>query len=194
MRPLYTEILYFHKLKNHTWSCSPVVRGANVDPTSQVRSSAMLVIPIVWNWKVRFLVRSQWHNIHVKLYPNPLGGSRVELCGQMDRLRVHFVHIVQNKFWPYAVTYANKLVTFYICNDFNRTDLCRIAKTVFGKFINSIGIHFSKSASFMVDRKTKKVLFSANILIFGRQYMLSFQLTSHIGKSGGPRVANHCRI
>jgi hypothetical protein len=44
-----TEVVYFSKIYNHTSLYDPIVSGANVDPTSQVRSSAMLVLLLVVN-------------------------------------------------------------------------------------------------------------------------------------------------
>jgi hypothetical protein len=45
----YTEVLYFPKIFNHTSLYGPIASGASVDPTSQVCSSAMLVLTIVGN-------------------------------------------------------------------------------------------------------------------------------------------------
>jgi hypothetical protein len=39
---------------NHTSLYCPVGSGATVDPTSQIYSSAMLILPIVGNWKCDF--------------------------------------------------------------------------------------------------------------------------------------------
>jgi hypothetical protein len=45
----YTKVLYFMKVSNHTSLYGPVASGASADPTSQVCSSAVLVLPIVEN-------------------------------------------------------------------------------------------------------------------------------------------------
>jgi hypothetical protein len=50
----YTKVLYFPKIYNHTSLYGPVACGARVDPTSQVCPTAMLVLLIVGNSKVRF--------------------------------------------------------------------------------------------------------------------------------------------
>jgi hypothetical protein len=42
------------------------LRGASVDPTSQVCSSAMLVLTIADKCKVRFYGSLRWHNAHTK--------------------------------------------------------------------------------------------------------------------------------
>jgi hypothetical protein len=77
----FSKGLYFLKICNHTSSYVPTTSGANVDPTSQVCSSAMLVLPIVGNWKLRFFGCSQWHNVHTKFHQNPSSGW-AESCGQ----------------------------------------------------------------------------------------------------------------
>jgi hypothetical protein len=97
-----SEVSYFPRMYNRTSSCGPTASGANVDPTSQVCSPAMLVLPIVDNCKLRFQVSPQWHNVHTKFHPNPSSGSPVESRGQRDRRTdmtsptcVHFMHIMQ---------------------------------------------------------------------------------------------------
>jgi hypothetical protein len=45
----YNKVLYFPKIYNRTSSYGPIASAVSVDPTSQVRSSAMLVLPIVGN-------------------------------------------------------------------------------------------------------------------------------------------------
>jgi hypothetical protein len=42
-----TKVLYFPKIYNHTLLNGPIASGASVDPTSQVCSSAMLILPIL---------------------------------------------------------------------------------------------------------------------------------------------------
>jgi hypothetical protein len=49
-----TRVLYFPQIYNYTSLCGPIASGTSVDPTSQVCSSAMLVLPIAENLKVRF--------------------------------------------------------------------------------------------------------------------------------------------
>jgi hypothetical protein len=44
----------FRKIFNHASSCGTTVSGASVDPTSQVSLSAMLILPVVENLRVRF--------------------------------------------------------------------------------------------------------------------------------------------
>jgi hypothetical protein len=44
-----TKVVHFLELYHHTSLYDPVASGASVDPTSQVRSSAMLVLPIEGN-------------------------------------------------------------------------------------------------------------------------------------------------
>jgi hypothetical protein len=51
-------------------------------PTSQVSPSAMLVLPIVENWRERFYNSPQRYNVHAKFHPNPSSGSRIESCGE----------------------------------------------------------------------------------------------------------------
>jgi hypothetical protein len=48
------EVLYFPKIFYSTSLCSRVAGGTGVDPTSRVYSSAMSVLPIVGNRKIRF--------------------------------------------------------------------------------------------------------------------------------------------
>jgi hypothetical protein len=78
-------MLYFSKIYNHTSLYDPIASGASDDPTSQVCSSAMLVLPIVVHLKVRFYGSPQWHNVHTKFHLNSSSGSRVESCGRTDR-------------------------------------------------------------------------------------------------------------
>jgi hypothetical protein len=52
----YTKVLYYSKICYLTSLYSPIASGASVDPTSQVCSPAMLVLPIVGNCVVRFWV------------------------------------------------------------------------------------------------------------------------------------------
>jgi hypothetical protein len=95
---LFSKVLYFPKIYNHTSLCGPTASGASVDPTSQVCLPAMLVLPVVKYLKVRFYGSPHWHNVHTKFHPNPSRGSRVESCGQTDMtspLCAHFMHIVQ---------------------------------------------------------------------------------------------------
>jgi hypothetical protein len=81
----------------------PIASGVSVDPSSPVCSSAMLVLSIVLNLKVRFYVIPQWHNVHTNFHTNPSSGYRVESCGRTDRrtyihdhpFRFNFMHIVQ---------------------------------------------------------------------------------------------------
>jgi hypothetical protein len=49
-----------------------------VAPTSQFSSSAILLLPIVGNRKLRFSVSFQSHNLHTKFHPNPSSPSEVE--------------------------------------------------------------------------------------------------------------------
>jgi hypothetical protein len=51
-KELFSKVLYF--LKIHTSLHGPIASGASVNPTSQVCSSAMLVLPIVEILKVQF--------------------------------------------------------------------------------------------------------------------------------------------
>jgi hypothetical protein len=44
-----SEFCYFPKIYNHTSLYGPGASGASVDATSQICSSAMLVLPIVGN-------------------------------------------------------------------------------------------------------------------------------------------------
>jgi hypothetical protein len=50
----YIKVLYFPKTYNNTSLYGPTASGASVDTTPQVRSSAMLVLPIIINIKVPF--------------------------------------------------------------------------------------------------------------------------------------------
>jgi hypothetical protein len=55
-----------------------IVSGASVDPTSEVRSSVILVLLIVGNHKVRFCGILQWFKVHTIFRPNPSMCPRVE--------------------------------------------------------------------------------------------------------------------
>jgi hypothetical protein len=44
-----TKVVYLSKSYYHTSMCDPILSGASVSPTSQVRSSAMLVLPTMEN-------------------------------------------------------------------------------------------------------------------------------------------------
>jgi hypothetical protein len=98
---LHSKVLYFMKNYNLTSLYGPNASGASVNPTSQVFSSAMLVLLIVGSWIVRFKGRFQWHDVHTKFHPNPSSGSRVESCGRTDRhdqpyMRSFYAHHVKN--------------------------------------------------------------------------------------------------
>lgn len=62
--------------------CGPTACDLSVDPTSQVRSPAMLVLVIAGRLKLRFYGRAQWHNVHAKFHPNPSISSQDESCEQ----------------------------------------------------------------------------------------------------------------
>jgi hypothetical protein len=51
----YNKVPYFSKIYNHSALYVTDVSGANGDSTSQVRSSAMLVLPIFRNPKIMIL-------------------------------------------------------------------------------------------------------------------------------------------
>jgi hypothetical protein len=58
----------------------PVLSGANVAPTSQVRSSAMLVLLIK-----KYEGSLQWNNVHTKFRQSSSTSSQIQLCGWTDR-------------------------------------------------------------------------------------------------------------
>jgi hypothetical protein len=92
----FYKVLYVLNIKtiHHFMVLLQVV--LSVDPTSQVCSSAMLVLPIVGNLKVRFEDSPQWHKVHTKFNPNLSSGSWVESCREMDsrhdQLYMHSFH------------------------------------------------------------------------------------------------------
>jgi hypothetical protein len=68
------QVLYFSRIYHHTTLYGAILSRASVGPTSEVRSSAVLLL-IVENLKVRNLGRPQWHNFHTECHPNPCSGS-----------------------------------------------------------------------------------------------------------------------
>jgi hypothetical protein len=82
-----------------------MLNGTRVAPNSQFHASAMLALPIVRSFEVRFWNSLQWHSVQTKFHQDPCIGSRVETCGQRDGetniisnfMRVYFVHIVHNQ-------------------------------------------------------------------------------------------------
>jgi hypothetical protein len=71
----FSKVLYFLKTFHHTSLYGPTASGARADPSSQVCSSTMLVLPILDNCKVRFEGSPQWHNVNTKFHPNLSSGS-----------------------------------------------------------------------------------------------------------------------
>jgi hypothetical protein len=59
--------------------------GATVDISSQISSSAMLVLRTDGNWEVQLYGRVQWHNVRTKFHPNPSSGFRFESWRQTER-------------------------------------------------------------------------------------------------------------
>lgn len=67
--------------------------GISIYSSSQVRSSVVLVLPIVEHSKAQFWGHSQWHDTYTKSHPNLSSSSEVELCGQTDK-QTHIISFV----------------------------------------------------------------------------------------------------
>jgi hypothetical protein len=76
---------HHHHHHHHPHPMTLKLSDSSVGRTSRARSSAMLVLPTLENWKLRIFGRPpQWHNFHIKFYPNPSSGFCVNSCGQTD--------------------------------------------------------------------------------------------------------------
>jgi hypothetical protein len=51
---------------------------------SEIRASAMLLLQIVGNQRIRILGGLQWHNVQTKFRENSIIGSGTETCGLTD--------------------------------------------------------------------------------------------------------------
>jgi hypothetical protein len=60
----------------------PILSGASVSPTSQVRVSATSVLLIIGIKKVWVWGSFQWHNTYTKFLQHPSIGSQAVACGQ----------------------------------------------------------------------------------------------------------------
>jgi hypothetical protein len=76
-----TKVVYFSKIYCHT----SLYVSAIVVPTSQVRSSAMLVLEIVENKNYEFRITSNDITSIPNVIKNPCSGLRAESYGQTDR-------------------------------------------------------------------------------------------------------------
>jgi hypothetical protein len=77
IQSIIIHVLYCSKFFCHTLLHGHITSGAVVDLTSQVCSSAMLVLPTVGNIKIRFYGRPQWHNVYTKFHSDLSSSSWV---------------------------------------------------------------------------------------------------------------------
>jgi len=69
------NVAYFMKLSYHKSFQDPALSATSVAPTSQVCSSAMLLLLIIGNLKLQDWSGFQWCNINIKFHSDPSTGS-----------------------------------------------------------------------------------------------------------------------
>jgi hypothetical protein len=95
-------------LTYRTSLCGSMLSGASVEPTTQVRSSAMLVLRTYRKLRSSTLSVPEWHNVGTKLNLDQSRGAYTDRqTAVVTSIRIRFVHFVQRKHHKAFALYRN---------------------------------------------------------------------------------------